>query len=108
MALTQKQLSVALEHATRHLATKEDIEKIVNDRVGKSEDRLYKTLNDKIERSEDRLAIVMANSFQNVYERLDRLEAIIEKWPPPSFIWSLGDRVGRIEKVLKLKPGTTR
>ena len=40
----------------------------------------------------------------DVDNRFDRIEKIIDKWPPPSYVTDLLERVSKIEYHLKLKP----
>jgi len=44
------------------------------------------------------------NKFQEMDRKLDRIEKIVNKWPPPSEIDRLFRRVNRVERILHLKP----
>jgi len=45
----------------------------------------------------------MDNRLNVMDGRLDRIEKTIDKWPPPSYITDLLERVSKIEHFLKLK-----
>ena len=44
------------------------------------------------------------NSLDKMNQRLDRIEKIVESWPPPSYIHDLLSRVSVIERHLNIKP----
>lgn len=46
--------------------------------------------------------------FQEVLGRLDRIERIVESWPPPSLIRDLLERVAVLERLVRSKPRATR
>lgn len=85
MTISPKQLESALLEATKDLATRKDLEK-----------------------TENSIATAVNTAFQKVEtsiaDKLNRIENIIDKWPPPSYIHDLLVRVNTIEKVLKIRP----
>lgn len=82
----------ATKEDLKRFATKEDLQGVRND----------------LEQVEDRLATTMAATIEGLEmrfnKRLKRIESILDKWPAPSYILELADRVGKIEKYLKFKP----
>lgn len=46
----------------------------------------------------------ITDKLQQMDRKLDRIERIVNKWPPPSEIDRLFSRVNRIERALNLKP----
>lgn len=92
MDITPKQLEWVVKKATAHLATKKDLEAV--------EDGMARTLTKAFQEHEDRIN----QKLDDMGRKLDRIERIVTKWPPPSELDQLFTRVNRIERTLKLKP----
>lgn len=46
----------------------------------------------------------VGDQVADVQRQLDRIESIIDKWPPPSYVTELLERVSVIEKRLGIRP----
>lgn len=86
----QKLLKTALNEAQERFVTKKHLEEQFQqtiDRLNEGVDTILSELEDM-----DRLSV----------SRFDRLEKIVDNWPAPSTIKDLMERVGRIERKLKM------
>lgn len=91
MDTDQKQLQEAFEKAAKAigLATRQDVEA-----------------------SEERIVAAVDQAFQDhqaaLTRQLDRIEKIVDAWPPPSYVTDLLERVSAIEHRLGMKPTVRR
>lgn len=46
----------------------------------------------------------VSDQVTEVQRQLDRIESIVDKWPPPSYVTDLLERVSVIEKRLGIRP----
>ena len=79
----EKTLRTIIKDETKHLATQQSLEDGLS------------AVNDGFQN--------MENRFQEIQAATNRIEKIVDNWPPPNQIKELMSRVNIIEKKLKIK-----
>ncbi|OGY50105.1 MAG: hypothetical protein A3J59_04795 [Candidatus Buchananbacteria bacterium RIFCSPHIGHO2_02_FULL_56_16] len=100
MDKTEKQLQQALRRViiSEGLATQKDLAVLATRKA--------------LEATEETIVATVSQAFQEhqaiLTKQLDRIEAVVDAWPPPSYVTGLLERVSAIERQLGIKPALRR